>query len=107
MSAAAIDDPVLQRFRRKLREIYGDRLERAVLYGSRARGDAEANSDYDIAVFLHDMPDRWAEMNRLADIVTVILYEDGQIIHAMAYPAATWRRKTPLMHEIRREGRDL
>lgn len=107
MSAAANDDPVLQLVRSRLREIYGDRLERAVLYGSRARGDARPDSDYDIAVFLHDMPDRWAEMNRLADLGTDILYDEGTVIHAMAYQAGTWRRRTPLMHEIRREGRDL
>ena len=107
MSEMATDDPVLARFRSKLREIYGDRLERAVLYGSRARGDAGDQSDYDIAVFLHDMPDRWVEMNRLADLGTDILYDAGRVIHAMAYPAGTWRRRTPLMHEIRREGRDL
>ncbi|HTW73251.1 MAG TPA: nucleotidyltransferase domain-containing protein [Acetobacteraceae bacterium] len=107
MSEMATDDPVLARFRSKLREIYGDRLERAVLYGSRARGDAGDQSDYDIAVFLHNMPDRWAEMNRLADLGTDILYDEGRVIHAMAYPAGTWRRRTPLMHEIRREGRDL
>ena len=32
-------DPVLKRFRAALDELYGDRLERVVLYGSRARGD--------------------------------------------------------------------
>src|SRR3712207_7722889 len=36
-------------------EIYGDRLERVVLFGSRARGDAGEASDYDIAVFLKDL----------------------------------------------------
>jgi predicted nucleotidyltransferase len=32
--------------------IYGDRLARVVLYGSRARGDAHPDSDYDVAVFI-------------------------------------------------------
>jgi hypothetical protein len=36
MAAISIDDPVLVRFRKGLDEIYGDRLERVVLYGSRA-----------------------------------------------------------------------
>jgi predicted nucleotidyltransferase len=38
-----------------------------MLYGSRARGDAREDSDYDAAVFLRDMPDRIAELYRLAD----------------------------------------
>jgi predicted nucleotidyltransferase len=45
------DDPILGRIRTSLRAIYGDRIERLVLFGSRARGDARADSDYDIAVF--------------------------------------------------------
>ena len=35
-----------------------DRIERLVLFGSRARGDAHVASDYDIAVFLKDLTDR-------------------------------------------------
>jgi hypothetical protein len=31
------DDPVLRRFRAALDALYGDRLERVVLFGSRAR----------------------------------------------------------------------
>lgn len=34
------DDPLLKRFRATLDEMYGVRLERVVLYGSRARGCA-------------------------------------------------------------------
>jgi predicted nucleotidyltransferase len=48
---AATADPVLARFCRALTETYGDRLERVVLYGSRSRGDARTDSDYDVAVF--------------------------------------------------------
>jgi predicted nucleotidyltransferase len=48
----AITDPVLRKFRAALDEVYGERIERVVLYGSRARGDARPDSDYDVAVFL-------------------------------------------------------
>ena len=44
MIAALTKDPVLVRFRKTLDEIYGDRIERVVLFGSRARGDAHAES---------------------------------------------------------------
>ena len=48
-------DPVLMRFRAAVRDIYGARVERVVLFGSRARGDARPDYDYDVAVFLRDM----------------------------------------------------
>ena len=102
-----IADPVLTRFRAALDRSYGGRIERVVLYGSRARGDASTDSDYDVAVFIRDMVDRWQEMDRLADIGTEILYDEGKLVHGMAYPAGEYRRRTPLMREIRKDGLDL
>jgi uncharacterized protein len=54
MTTRPQDNPALKRFRAALTEIYGDRVERVVLHGSRARGDAREDSDYDVAVFLRD-----------------------------------------------------
>jgi len=107
MPRTVLDDPILKRFRVALAETYGDRLERVVLFGSRARGDARKDSDYDIAVFLKDLTDRWQELDRIIPVVTDILYEDEAFIHAMPYPAGSYRDRTPLMGEIRREGVDL
>ena len=102
------DDPLLQRFRAALDEIYGQRLERVVLYGSRARGDAREDSDYDVAVFLRDYaPGTTTELYRLADLSTAILDETGEFIHAMPYRAGSYDERTPLMHEVRAEGIDL
>jgi predicted nucleotidyltransferase len=102
------DDPILKRLRTALDEVYGARIERVVLFGSRARGDADEESDYDIAVFLRDMADRPAEMNRLADLATDILYSGGPFIHAMPYPAGFYNdERMPLMYAIRAEGIDL
>jgi uncharacterized protein len=74
---------------------------------ARARGDAQPDSDYDVAVFLRDLPDRFAEMNRLADLSTSLLDETGEFIHAMPYRADAYNERTPLMHEIRANGVDL
>jgi predicted nucleotidyltransferase len=101
------NDPILVRFRRAIEQAYGARLERAVLYGSRARGDAHKDSDYDVAVFLRDVGDPARELDRLADIGTDILYDAGKLIHARPYAAGAYRNRTPLMHEIRTDGVDI
>ena len=107
MATKTPNDPILRRFRAAVNEIYGNRVERVVLFGSRARGDGQPDSDYDVAVFLRDMPDRMAELNRLAGVATDILYSEGSFIHAMPYPAGSYNERTPLMHEIRADGIDL
>src|SRR5476651_256209 len=103
----ALIDPVLARFRAALEEIYGPRLERVVLFGSRARGAPRPDSDYDVAVFLTSMPDRWAELDRLADLRVRFLDEVGAFFDAMPYLTTAYRDATPLMHEIRREGLEI
>ena len=80
MNNPAANDPILRRFRAALAATYGDRLERAVLFGSRARGEARPDSDYDIAVFIR-APDRWFdEVVRLAGLGTDILMDTGAVI---------------------------
>jgi uncharacterized protein len=104
---ATVDDPVLVKFRAALNELYGDRIERVVLFGSQARGDAHPDSDYDVAVFLKDLDDRWAELDRLANLRVSFLDETGAFFDAKPYPATAYRERSPLMREIRREGIDL
>ena len=103
----ALADPILARFRAALDEVYGARLQRVVLFGSRARGDARPDSDWDIAVFLKDRESFWTESGRLAEIETDLLYETGAVINALPLRAGLDPERSPLMREIVREGRDL
>jgi predicted nucleotidyltransferase len=103
-------DPILAKFRAALDEMYAERIERVVLFGSRARGDARPDSDYDVAVFLIGLDgpaDRWAEADKIAGVTSEILIDTGAFIHAMPYRAGQYTERSPLMHEIRREGLDL
>lgn len=100
-------DPILARFRAALDEMYGDRIDRVLLFGSRARGEAGPDSDYDVAVFLKSVPDRWKELHRLADLRVRFLDDTGAFFDAKPYPTTAYRDTTPLMHEIRRDGLDL
>lgn len=51
--------------KRRLEDVYGDRLARVVLYGSRARGDARPDSDVDLLVVLHGEYQPYTEIRRV------------------------------------------
>jgi len=104
---ASANPLILTKFRAALDGLYGNRVERVVLFGSRARGDAQEDSDYDVAVFLKDLNDRWAEADKIALAAMNVFDETGALIHAMPYREGAYQERTPLMHEVRREGIDL
>lgn len=104
---ANVVDPILSRFRAALDKVYGERVERVVLFGSRARGDGHRDSDYDVAVFLKRADSFWRESGRLAEIETDILYDTGAVINALPFSAGAYRNHSPLMHELGRDGLDL
>jgi len=104
---SSLDDAILARLRAALDAAYGEKLERVVLFGSRARGDARPDSDYDVAVFLKDYAGFGREAARIAAIETDILYDTGVVINTLPFKAGADRDRTGLMHELRREGRDL
>jgi len=99
--------PAMLRFAAAVRALYGDRVERIVLYGSRARGDAREDSDWDVAVFLRGPLQWWPEVSRLGDISTKLLFDTGAVISAKPFPAQAYERRTALMHDVRQDGRDL
>ena len=107
MKSFAHSGPMLMRLRRSLEELYGERLSRVVLFGSRARGEAGADSNYDVAVFLHSMDDRWAELDRLARLRVDLLDETGAFLDAKPYLSAAYGERSPLMYEVRADGVDL
>jgi uncharacterized protein len=107
MDKRLASDPILTRFRAALDEMYGARLERVVLFGSRARGEARPDSDYDVAVFLTSLPDRWTELDRLADLRVRFIDDTGRFFDARPYLASAYSDATPLMYEIRHDGLPL
>ena len=68
-----------------LEELYGENLERVVLFGSRARGDARPDSDYDVAVFLGTLPNWIAEADRLSALRVDFFDAFGVFIEAIPF----------------------
>jgi predicted nucleotidyltransferase len=58
----------LRAFRRDVEFALPGKVARIVLFGSRARGDAHQDSDYDVAVFVTDLSDRRTIDHALADM---------------------------------------
>jgi uncharacterized protein len=100
-------DPVLARFRKAIDSAYGERVERVVLFGSRARGDHRQDSDYDVAVFLKDWRLLWDELEGMSAAALEILVETGADISAKPFQAAAWGEESAFMHELRRDGREF
>jgi predicted nucleotidyltransferase len=68
-----------------------DDLAAAFLFGSRARGDAHADSDADIAVLLHGHTGcRVEEALRLADLAFEVMLETGVLIEAIPFWEDEW-----------------
>lgn len=104
MTIKVFDDPTLIRYRAALDALYGDEIHKVVLFGSRARGEEQQNSDYDIAVFLKTLTDRWQELDRLADLRVDFIDTTGAFFDTKPFVAAAYDDRTPLMREIRRDG---
>ena len=98
----------MHRFRSVLADLYGERLERVVLSGSRARGYARPYSYYDVAVFVSDLRGFGVESGLIADIEAALLVDTGAVINAMPFEAGSYSERTGcFMHEVRRDGLDL
>ena len=75
--------PELRPFVRDVAAYYGDRLQAVLLYGSRARGEECEESDYDLAVLLPDLTDRFKEVTSLSNIACPYLLDRNMFIQAM------------------------
>lgn len=86
----------LRAFQTELEMRFPGRISRVVLFGSRARGEARRDSDYDVAVFVRDLESRRALNHTLADIAYPHILE-GIYIRPFAVPSN-------FLDETRRDG---
>ena len=84
--------PELRPFVARVEARYGDRLRAVLLYGSRARGEAREDSDYDVALLLEGPFDMYQEVGELAEM-THDDFMDG--LYIQGRPIRTERVASP------------
>ena len=95
----------LAAYRARLEEIYGDRLTRLVLYGSRARGDAEPDPDIDVMIVLRGPLDDWAETQRTSKVTSEVSMRFETDIARMFCTPEDWvQKRTSFYESVRSEG---
>jgi len=97
--------PILKKLKKGLIQIYGDQVDRILLYGSRARGDERPDSDIDILVVLKD-DFNYSEMLRLSSDLTVSLSLENDVVISRAFASREQfeHRQTPFFMNVRREA---
>ena len=100
-----VDKALLVRCRQAIRRVVPD--ADIILYGSRARGDAQEYSDYDILVLV-DEPVGIALKDRILYSIYPLELETGAMLTLVTYNRRQWEslpyREMPFNQNVERDG---
>jgi predicted nucleotidyltransferase len=86
-------------------QVYQDRLERIILFGSRARGDQKFDSDIDILVVLKGVFNYSQEIERTGDFISSLSLENNVVISRAFVDLQTFlSENSPFLLNVKREG---
>ena len=96
---------ILRTLRKELNTTLGKRVEKIILYGSQARGDAWNDSDIDVLVVLKDDFKYGVMLRKTSKIVAKLSLENDVVIsRAFASRQQYEQSKMPFLMNVRREG---
>ena len=79
---------------------------RAILFGSRARGDARSDSDWDVLILLNKEKITHRDMDEISYPIRCLGWEMDEIINPIMYTEQEWQSKsfTPFFKNVMKEG---
>jgi len=98
------DTKIAIRIRTEIKSI--DPKAKVILFGSRARGDAQKDSDWDLLILIDSLDIREKE-HLFRDKLYDLELETGEIISMFVYNNKDWTSRhkiTPLYRNIKKEG---
>ena len=96
---------LMAEFKRELNRVYGDRLKGVFLYGSRARGEADPESDVDVFIVLDDWDHYAGEIGRTSVAASELSLAYGLSISRVFVRERDWLTdETPLLAAARAEA---
>ena len=90
----------------KILDAAAPRNARAILFGSRARGDARQDSDWDVLILLDKDRITSADMDDISYPIRELGWDIDEIINPIMYTTKDWEARsfTPFYKNVMREG---
>lgn len=96
---------LLHELKAGLKPLYSGRLHGVYLYGSRARDEADRESDVDILIVLDSMPSYSAEVDRTSALIASLSLKHSVSISRVFVSLHDWQRgQTPFLLNVREEA---
>jgi predicted nucleotidyltransferase len=99
------EDEVIRRFKERVTDALGGRLDKIILFGSRSRGDADEDSDFDFLVLVKRPGEE--DRDRIRDIAWAVSLEYDTVVTTLVSAEENFRedRYFYLYENIHKEGR--
>lgn len=96
---------IVEKLREELQKIYGSRLKGVYLFGSYARGEADEDSDIDVAVVLDRISSRFEERERCSKIRAKLSLNDNCVINPFFFSENEFKSGNYMLHRnVEKEG---